>query len=224
MGRSVSNQAMRSKSRPTGLKTISFIEQARKRQIIEAAIASVAEGGYAGASLAKLAKRARISKSIISYHFAGKDELLEETVQQIYAEIWNSIRPRLLAENTAAGQLRAYIEAEFAYLEAHRAQLLAISYILTNHRDKQGRLYLHEEAEKRNLQTLGGMLEQGQKSGEFRDFAILPMAATLMHALNGALGQWAADPKLSLRDYARELITLFDLATRRQSPPRKPRR
>ena len=212
---------MRPKNRPIGLKSISFIEEARKKQIIDATIASVAEQGYAGASLAKLAARAKISKSIISYHFSGKDELIEETVHQIYEEIWDSVRPRLLAESTSAGQLRAYLEAEFAYLEANRAQLLTITYILMNHRDRKGRLYLHEEAEKTNLEMLGKMLEEGQKSGEFRDFAVLPMAATLMHSINGALGQWAADPKLSLGDYARELITIFTLATRKQPESRK---
>jgi len=218
-----SNQSVRSKNRPIGLKTISFIEEARKKQIIDATIIAVAEGGYAGASLAKLAAQAKISKSIISYHFSGKDELLEQTVHQIYQEIWTAVRPRLLAENTAAGQLRAYIEAEFAYLEANRAQLLTISYILMNHRDRHGRLYLREEAEKSNLETLGRILGEGQKSGEFRDFAVLPMAATLMHSINGALGQWVADPSLSLADYARELITIFDLSTRKQTRPSKRR-
>jgi hypothetical protein len=117
--------------------------------------------------------------------------------------------------------LRAFIEAEFAYLALHRPQLLTISSILMNHRDRHGRLYLLEEAEKNSLELLGKMLEQGKKSGEFRDFAVLPMATTLMHSINGALGQWAADPKLSLSDYARELVTIFDLATRKQAGPRK---
>ncbi len=214
-------QTMRSRTRPSGLITVSFIEEARRKQIIDATIAAVAETGYAGASLAKLAARAKISKSIISYHFAGKDELLEQTVHQIYGEIWNAVRPRLLAERTAAGQLRAYLEAEFAYLEENRAQLLTISYILMNHRDRNGRLYLHEEAEKTNLEMLGKMLEEGQKTGEFRDFAVLPMAATLMHSINGALGQWASNPNLSLTDYARELVTIFDLATRKPTKTRK---
>lgn len=214
---------MRSKNRSAGLKSSSFIEEARRRQIIEAAIEAIAETGYAGASLAKLASRAKISKSIISYHFSGKDELLEETVHQIYADIWASVGPRFLAERTAAGQLRAYIEAEFAYLEQNRARLLAVGHILMNHRDRRGRLYLHEEAEKKTFEMLGGILRQGQNSGEFRDFAVLPMATTVMQSINGALGQWAANRDLSLTDYARELVTIFDLATRRQTGARKPR-
>src|SRR5579871_3922340 len=101
---------MRSKRKPPGT-SLSFIEQARRQQIIEATIAAVAEEGYAGASLAKVARRAKISKSVVLYHFGGKDLLLETTVHQIFSEIWNFVRPRLLAETTARGQLRAFIES-----------------------------------------------------------------------------------------------------------------
>ena len=128
----------------------------------------------------------------------------------------------MLAEKTSRGQVRAYIESEFAYLEAHRSKLLAIGYILMNHRNQSGELYLHNEAEKANLETLGKMLEEGQKAGEFRTFAIKPMASMLMHSINGALGQGASDPKLSLRDDAREVVTIWDLATRKETAPRKP--
>lgn len=211
---------MRSKTQPSR-REFSFIEQARRQQIIEAVIAGVAEEGYAGASIAKVAQRAKISKSVVLYYFEGKDELIETAVHQIYHEIWDVLRPRLAAETTARGQLRVYIEAEFAFLEKHRPRLLTISAILNNHRDEDGALYLREEAEQANLKTLGGMLEQGQRNGEFRSFAVRPMAATLMHAINGALGQWAADPNLSLSEYAQEIVTIFDLATQRQ-PPGKP--
>jgi AcrR family transcriptional regulator len=207
---------VRSKAK-TPVQASSFIEQARRRQIIEAVIAGVAERGYAGASLGQVAERAKISKRVVLYHFAGKDELIETTVHSIYDEIWGFIRPRVAAEKNAQGRLRAYIEAEFAFLEQHRARLLTISYLLMNHRSRSGVLYLRDEAEKANLRNLGAMLEEGQKSGEFRAFALMPMAATLMHAINGALDQWAADPNLSLSEYARELTTIFDLATRKQS-------
>lgn len=206
---------MRSKKAPEGPKR-SFIEEARRRQIIEAAIAVAAEEGYGGASLAKVAARAQISKSVVVYHFGGKDELVEATVHQICEEIWRFVEPRLMAETTPWGQLRAYIESQFAFLEQHRDRLLAISYLIMNHRDRQGRRYLHDEAEAINLRTIGSMLEAGQKSGDFRDFAVKPMAATLMHAINGALGQSTADPKLSLSDFAREMVAIFDLATQRR--------
>lgn len=214
---------MRSKKRSSGRKA-SFIEAARRRQIIEAAIAAVAAEGYAGASLAKVAARAKISKSVVLYYFAGKDELLATVIEQLFEEIADFLRPRLATEQTARGRLRAYIESEFAFLEQHRARLLTISYVLMNHRDRHGVLYLHDDAEQKSLAWLGTMLAAGQESGEFRAFAVKPMAATLMHAINGALGQWVADPNLSLTDYARELVTTFDLATRARPAPRAARR
>lgn len=208
---------MRTKKRPNGPKE-SFIEQARRQQIVEATIASVAAEGYAGASLAKVARRAKISKSVVVYHFGTKDKLLATTVHRIYVELWGFVEPRVQAATTAGGKLRAYIESEFAFLERRRAHLLTIAYILTNHRNRRGALYLRDEAQAANLRMLGGWLEEGQRSGEFRAFAVPAMAATLMHAINGALGQWAEDPKVSLAAYANELATIFELATRKQPP------
>jgi AcrR family transcriptional regulator len=178
-------------------------------------IEAVAELGYAGISLSKLAARARISKSIISYHFSGKNELIEETVHRIYAQMSESFRERVFAAPTAGGQLRAYLEAEFAYLENHRSQLLTVANILNNHRDRKGRLYLKEEAEKTSINVLGKILEAGQQSGAFRPFPVRPMAVTIHSAINGALDEWVHDSKMSLAAYAEELITIFDLATRK---------
>ena len=55
-----------------------FIETARRAQIVAAAIDTIAEVGYARASLVRIASRIGISRGLISYHFAGKDELIKE--------------------------------------------------------------------------------------------------------------------------------------------------
>ncbi len=56
----------------------SFIEKARRAQIMECAIETLAEVGYVKASLGQIAKRAKISKGVISYYFTNKEELLEQ--------------------------------------------------------------------------------------------------------------------------------------------------
>jgi TetR/AcrR family fatty acid metabolism transcriptional regulator len=45
----------------------SFVSNARRAQIVEAAIETVADVGYAGASLSRIAVRLGISKGVISY-------------------------------------------------------------------------------------------------------------------------------------------------------------
>ena len=54
-----------------------------RAQIVAAAIDTVAEDGYANASLARIAVRLGISKGVISYHFAGKDDLIAEIISQV---------------------------------------------------------------------------------------------------------------------------------------------
>ncbi len=198
-----------------------IIQAARREQIIEAAINTVAEVGYPGTTLARIAEQAQTSKSVISYHFLGKDDLLEQVVLQIYADTWTFMEPRIEAEATAAGQLGAYITAELDYMGEQRARLLAVAAIVANHRTTDGSLRFTPNAERargaegQGLGVLRDILTQGQRAGEFRDFDPLVLAVTVNHALDGALGRWVIEPSLDLGAYAAELRTLFDLATRR---------
>ncbi|WP_420793476.1 TetR/AcrR family transcriptional regulator [Roseinatronobacter alkalisoli] len=49
----------------------SFIEEARRRQIVDAAIRVLAREGYAKAPFSCIKAEAQISKSTIMYHFCG---------------------------------------------------------------------------------------------------------------------------------------------------------
>lgn len=212
---------MQPTSRPDGRKVNPIIQAARREQIIEAAIGTVADVGYPGTTLARIAERAQTSKSVISYHFSGKDDLLEQVVLQIYADTWAFMQPRVEAETTAAGQLGAYIAAELDYMGKHRARLLAVAAIVANHRTTDGSLRFTPDAEGAQgaeglgLGVLREILTRGQRAGEFRDFDPQVLAVTVNHALDGALGRWVTEPSLDLGAYAVELRTLFDLATRR---------
>jgi AcrR family transcriptional regulator len=66
---------MRSETGTHGQRNQTFIEAARRAQIVTAAIETIAGLGYGQASLARIAERAGTSKGVISYHFPGKDDL-----------------------------------------------------------------------------------------------------------------------------------------------------
>src|SRR5579863_3120226 len=93
----------------TGPKERTFIETARRQQIVAAAIDTIAEVGFAQASLARIAERIGISKGVISYHFAGKDDLIRQVAIEIVEAARAYIIPRLVAESTGPATLRAYI-------------------------------------------------------------------------------------------------------------------
>jgi hypothetical protein len=52
-----------------------FIEEARRRQILDAALQLFAQRGYNETSLSDIAAAVDVSKGVISYHFQGKGDL-----------------------------------------------------------------------------------------------------------------------------------------------------
>src|SRR3984957_5760379 len=94
----------------------SFVSSARRAQIVEAAIETVAEVGYANASLSRIAVRLGISKGVISYHFAGKDDLIAEIVRQVLQQAWDYVQPRIEVHTTGPEMLRGYITSNLEFM------------------------------------------------------------------------------------------------------------
>lgn len=194
----------------------SFIEIARRAQIIECAIDVIAELGYGRASLAEIAKRAGVSKGVISYHFAGKSELMQQVINSVIEKAGAVMLPRIFAERSAAGMLRAYIESNLEFLDSHRNHIMAVMNISGGARGDDGKpmidLTLTFEPAVRELENL---LRSGQEHGEFREFSTRVMAVTIRNAIDAVSLQLAANPELDLKIYANELATLFNVATRK---------
>lgn len=196
----------------------SFIETARRAQLVECAIDVIAELGYTNASLAEIAKRAGVSKGVISYHFADKRELIEQVVKTVVEKAGAVMLPRIFAEHRAAGMLRAYIESNLEFIDSHRNDTMAVMSIAGGARDDDGKpmidLNLTFEPAVRELENL---LRSGQQRGEFREFSTRVMAVTIRNAIDALLPQLAMFPELDLKTYANELATLFNIATRKSA-------
>ena len=104
-----------------------FIETARRAQIVAAAIDTIANVGYAGALFARIAERLGMSRGLISYHFTGKDDLMKQVVRDVVEKGMAYMRPRILAGSTGPGMLRAYIETNLAFMRENRNALIAVS-------------------------------------------------------------------------------------------------
>lgn len=207
---------MQSKNETTGQEDRSFIETARRSQIVGCAIDVIAEMGYAQASLALIAKRAGISKGVISYHFKGKDELIQQIVEEAFSLGDAFVRPRIEAEITAAGMLRAYIEATVEFYRLHRAHMIALLDIWSAYRYEDGRPRLGVASNEPEMADVERILQLGRLTGEFREFSTRVMAVTLKQAVDGVLMQMSVHPDLDFDSYTRELAETFDIATRKE--------
>ncbi|WP_124727891.1 TetR/AcrR family transcriptional regulator [Staphylospora marina] len=195
-----------------GRKKQSFIAEARRAQIIEAAIHTLDEIGYVNASLAQIAKRAGISTALISYHFQDKNDLMNHTLATLIEEETRYVAERLAAAKTPRERLHAYIEACLAYQGTHPKRIYALIEIIFHARtpDQVPYYKLEDDDEEPLVSVLKEILITGQKAGEFRAFNVPVTAA----ALRAAIWEYAANKTLSeqidLETYSAELIQIFD--------------
>ncbi len=200
---------------PSGQKPPTFIETARRAQIIECAIETIATLGYVQASLAQIAKCAGISKSVITYYFHSKNELIEEIVKAILTDAAHFIWSRIRAQPTATLMLQTYIQAHVEYISAHLPQMIAYIEIVVNFLTKKGQRRHDPSAEEPVLAALENILRKGQEEGEFREFNLRVMALAIRRTIDQLSPLLRADPNFDADAYRRELVTLFERATRK---------
>jgi AcrR family transcriptional regulator len=204
------------KSTPT--ENRSFAGTARRAQIIDCAINTIADLGFANASIDQIAKRAGISKGVITYHFPSKEEIVDAIVEKVLGAGRAYMEPRIIVETSAAGRLRAYIESHLEFMDAHRKLLIALLEIAMNARRADGSLVIGPAARAERVASLEELLRVGQRSGEFRRFNTRVMALTIIQAIDGMPPLLTREPSVDLKLHAKELATMFALATRKQSP------
>lgn len=204
---------MDNKNKMNGQKQPSFIESARRTQIIECAIEVIASMGYAQASLAQIAKRAGISKGVITYHFSSKDEIMEQVVFNVYSKGASFMKSYVEAESTAVGALKAHIKSNLAFMRDNPKQIVAMIEIASSARSDDGKLTF--DLFPSGVNPLDQLLRRGQREGEFREFSTHIMAMTIRGAIDKVSYEAYEDPSLDFDAYEQELATLFDLATRK---------
>ncbi|MGW5051901.1 TetR/AcrR family transcriptional regulator [Actinokineospora sp. NPDC004072] len=186
----------------------SVTEQARRNQIVAAAIAVLAEQGYAATSFKQIAARAGLSSTgLISYHFAGKQELVDAVFAEVKAVFTAFVLERMDRGETAADELRAFLVANLRFLAGHRAHALALHAVRPH---VSAGTTADEDHRK-----MADLLRAGQRAGEFRDFDAEVMALFVMALRDGVLTRLGDGAEVDLDLCERELVTAVGLATTR---------
>jgi AcrR family transcriptional regulator len=187
-----------------------FIENARRAQIVRAAIETIGELGYHATSFAQIAKRAGLSSTgMISYHFRGKDDLMHAVMTEVTGAAAAYMVPRLEAASDHRAMLHAYIESNLDFVRDHPADVKALLAIMRASLTVGG-----------GGEWLGAAIEliaehfaAGQRAGVFGEFDPMVMAITLRQSIDGIHWLLAVDPDTDVAAFARELVATFDRAT-----------
>jgi len=169
----------------------------------------IADEGYGRASFSRIAERAGLSSTrLISYHFAGKDELIAATAKDVMASVGTFMAEQLQGQESAAARLHAYIEGIVGFIDTHRAPMKALMAILL-----AGGLDYDAATDRQVISPVEQILRDGQATGEFGEFDPVIMATVIQRAVDGLPLLLGSMPDLDCTHYARELVALFRAGT-----------
>jgi len=183
-------------------------EQARRSQIVAAAIEVIAASGSTQASFKAIAEEAGLSSTgLISYHFANRQELIEEVGRQILSTFGEFVLERTQGVEEPAEVLHAFVEANIAFLRNHRSHAAALVRI------KQD--VAPAELARSDQEQLAAVLRLGQTGGVLREFDPHLVAVFILSIRDGIIRQLDLEPDLDLDAAGREFAALVDRATRK---------
>lgn len=187
---------------------LSFIEQARRRQIVQAAIETLAELGYTNTTFARIAERADISPSLISYHFATKQALLAAVLTSVIEAIDASLTADLEGAPDHPTALRILIESSVRFFATRSTEMLAMEQLFGQGLEPAVAATAQDHHDTMLIE-MEDMFREGQAIGEFGDFPTRPMAVTLQAALEAIPAELLAQPDTDIDAYAAALADLF---------------
>lgn len=185
-----------------------LIADARREQIIKAAIEVLAEIGYHSSTLSKIANRANISTGLISYHFSGKEDLMRNTLMYLVEQERAFIKEKVEQKQTYMEKLMVFIEASLAYQVTNRGNNIALLEIVFNGRTPDNvPYYLVETDDEDELNVLlKEILYKGQETKEFGDFDPQVIVIVIRGAISGSMSLPQYENKLNLEDYSEKLL------------------
>lgn len=189
----------------------SLISDIRKEQIMDAAVAVISETGYSNASLAHIAKRAKISTALISYYFQTKRDLTDVLVKKLLEKRITYIVSWVKEADTPMEKLIAYIRADLSYSTEHPNEGISVTELIYNARDENGVPYYGLESDDSDL--LEEIIKLIQEDGGFPKLD--PKSLSII--IKGAVGEYASNKinseKIDQKTFGDELISVVGRLT-----------
>lgn len=195
---------MQATSKRSG-KRASFIEQARRAQLVAAAVETVNEMGYHGASLSSIGKRAGVAKSAIAYYFDSKEALLLSIVDEAWSSLGAAIAGAVPNDDDPAARLTAYADTYLAHVDSHRQVIAAAADIVVSHRGEDG-VPLYLLTDDTDTALLRQILADGIASGAFRTLPVEIAVEIVESLLDRTISMVQRDGGVDLSTYRATVV------------------
>jgi TetR/AcrR family transcriptional regulator, transcriptional repressor of bet genes len=160
--------------------------ETRRAQIVDALASAMAKHGYDGASVADIARRARLAPGLVHYHFKHKLEILIELVRTLEAAHMAALDTALAATDDPGDQLVSFLDVHLG-LGAHAdARALACWVLATSEalRDKRVRVEI-ERVLRALTDRARAIIDRGVAGGVFACEDPAAAAAALVALIQG---------------------------------------
>ncbi len=167
----------------------------RREEILAAALACFAAGGYHETTVDDIAARAGLSKGAVYWHFEGKREIFLAALDRYVDESLTWFRAAAEGATTARGGLARISEVALSSVPESGLVEATLDYLAHATRDDEF------AARFRRLWTgcselVGAQLQRGIDSGEFRSFDVDAMATAIFAAMDGLFLQSVVLPEI----------------------------
>lgn len=189
-----------------------FTERLRREQLIGVTVVLVAEHGYRGVSLQRIADAAGISKAAVLYHFASKDAVIAAAYEQVIGELVEHVGAAVEAAPDPRAAVETYLDGVLGHLAAHPAHAGLMAQALPEARG----LTEDSPSSPRRWDALAGLIGAAQRAGDAGDHVDPRTAAIMLNgAVDAVVGAALQDPSVRIDD-ARPAV--LDLARRLLAP------
>jgi AcrR family transcriptional regulator len=180
-----------------------------RRQILDAAVALIAEIGWGEITTRKVAERAGVNNALIHYYFGSKDALLREAIRVAFTEEFEGPITALIASPDIHLGIDGFFDAVAALGPGSTDALLAIEGLVQGLRDPESREWMTGMLSASRT-TLAEIIRQGQEAGAVRaDLDPDGAALVLIGSLDALVLYRFNQPDLDLESVRSALHTML---------------
>ena len=182
-----------------------------RRQLLQAALKSFADRGYAATSVQQIVDAARVSKPALYYYFKDKAGLFDALVDHAHDERYRLMQEAAQRGRTLAERLEEIAAAIFEFSVQNRELMrLAFATAFAASGEAPGQTRCREKG-KRTFDFIRSLIESGQASGELDSrFSVEELAMGIYGQFNSHVMVRLLVPECPLdRQRAKQIVRLF---------------
>ena len=181
----------------------------------------IAEHGYAGTSLARIAEAAGLSNAAVLYHFGSKNAVLESAYAKVIGDLAESVSTAMSGAPSAKDSIDAYVRSLVGFMVSNPTYLrLMIEVLTTGDLGQPGQPPEAGSNTPPRWAPLADAMTRAQTDGDLRSFDTRTYAIALGGALDGVFAESLSDPGYDLNRAVDDLLDLFHRATTVRPPSR----